>query len=49
MYTDRNPFVVKPLPDLQSVQIYGNKAPPKKSMDDICGPPTTCPDCPDPK
>lgn len=48
-YTDHNPYVVKPLPELTTPQIYGNKAPPKESFEDICGPPTTCPECPDPK
>lgn len=48
-FLDYNPYVVKPLPELATQQVYGNKAPPKESFEDICGPPTTCPECPDPK
>lgn len=47
--TDHNPYVVKPMPELSTPQVYGNKAPQKESFEDLCGPPTACPACPDPK
>lgn len=31
------------------VAVFGALPPKRESFEDICGPPTTCPDCPDPR
>lgn len=31
------------------IAVYGALPPKRESFEDICGPPTTCPDCPDPR
>lgn len=47
--TDHESYFVKPRPDSSEARIFGNKVPQKETYEDLCGPPTTCPACPDPK
>ena len=48
-FTDRNPYIIRPLPEMTDMAVFGTKPPEKESFEDICGPPTTCPECPDPR
>lgn len=40
---------MRPLPDVSNPIVFGARPPDKESYEDICGPPQTCPDCPDPR
>lgn len=44
----RNPLI-RPLPEIDPVVVFGNLPPPKVTLDDLCPPPVQCKDCPDPK
>uniref|UniRef100_A0A1B0CMG6 Uncharacterized protein n=1 Tax=Lutzomyia longipalpis TaxID=7200 RepID=A0A1B0CMG6_LUTLO len=47
---DRNPYIIRPLPEHTEVAVFGTMPPKKESLDDLCPPPPPpCPDCPDPK
>lgn len=35
--------------DLNTIAVFGSLPPNRESFEDLCGPPTTCPDCPEPK
>ncbi|XP_058066381.1 uncharacterized protein LOC131216002 [Anopheles bellator] len=45
---EHSPFIIRP-PGSTDISVYGTKPPEKESYEDICGPPTTCPECPDPR
>nr|XP_040223621.2 uncharacterized protein LOC120949998 isoform X1 [Anopheles coluzzii]XP_040223622.2 uncharacterized protein LOC120949998 isoform X1 [Anopheles coluzzii] len=45
---EHSPFIIRP-PGSTDINVYGTKPPEKESYEDICGPPTTCPECPDPR
>lgn len=47
--TEKNPYIMRPLPDVSNPIVFGARPPDKESYEDICGPPQTCPDCPDPR
>lgn len=44
---ERNPYIMRGLPDSSNPVVFGVKPPEKESYEDICGPPQTCPECPD--
>ncbi|CAO1428660.1 unnamed protein product [Diamesa hyperborea] len=46
---EKNPYIMRPLPDASNPIVFGARPPDKESYEDICGPPQTCPDCPDPR
>lgn len=49
-FSDRNPYIIRPLPEHTEVAVFGTMPPKKESLDDLCPPPPPpCPDCPDPK
>ncbi|KFB48539.1 AGAP005849-PA-like protein [Anopheles sinensis] len=45
---EHSPYIIRP-PGSSDTNVYGTKPPEKESYEDICGPPTTCPECPDPR
>lgn len=48
--TERNPYIMRGLPDSSSNPVvFGARPPEKESFEDICGPPQTCPECPEPR
>lgn len=49
VFTERNPYIIRGLPDSSNPVVFGARPPEKESYEDICGPPQTCPECPDPK
>lgn len=49
IFADRAPYFVKPLPEHTEIAVFGTKPPDTEAYEDVCGPPTSCPDCPDPR
>lgn len=47
--SERNPYIMRGLPDSSNPVVFGARPPERESYEDICGPPQTCPECVDPK
>ncbi|XP_058836869.1 uncharacterized protein LOC131693231 [Topomyia yanbarensis] len=46
---EHSPYIIHRPGGLGETQEYGKPPPKVESYEDICGPPTTCPECPDPR
>lgn len=46
---DHNPYILRPLPELRDISVYGNGPPDMVSLEDLCPPQEDCPKCADPR
>lgn len=48
-FSDLNPYILRPLPELRDISVYGNGPPDMVSLEDLCPPQEDCPKCADPR
>lgn len=46
---EHSPYIIHRPGSLGEAQEYGKQPPKVESYEEICGPPTSCPECPDPR
>lgn len=47
--SDHNPYILRPLPELRDISVYGSVPPDMVSLEDLCPPQEDCPKCADPR